>query len=85
VDNIVTISQYSTKPLGVHVLLAHNFTLNLEAGGSTSTTYCSAEPCLLYSGAICQVRKQVAAGTVFRTVLIWALNGGHLLHRLSGH
>ena len=39
----------------------------------------------MYSGDIDLERDIVAAGTVFRVLLIWRLSSGEIIHRLEGH
>ena len=60
------------------VLYAHNFvetlTLDLETHETlknSSKVICQEEQCILYSGDIDLARGLVAAGTVFRVLLIW--------------
>jgi len=48
-----------------------------------SQVFCPQEPCLLYSGDL--RGNLVAAGTVFRTVLVWNAESGDILKKLAGH
>ena len=47
--------------------------------------FCKEEECLLYSGDIDIERGLVAAGTVFRMLLVWNSANGDILHKLKGH
>ena len=72
----------------VGILLAHNFaqTFNLDMPDSIVTeTSCQEEPCILYSGDIDVEKNVVAAGTVFRVLLVWELSSGTILQKLLGH
>ena len=48
-------------------------------------TVCEEEQCILYSGDIDTRKGLVAAGTVFRVLIVWKLESGLILHRLQGH
>lgn len=39
----------------------------------------------MYSGDVDKERNLVAAGTVFRVLLLWTLDTGAIIHRLRGH
>ena len=51
----------------------------------TERIFCKEEECLLYSGDIDIDRSLVAAGTVFRLLLVWNSDTGSILHKLKGH
>jgi len=83
------------ESLTMQVLLTHNILeqWELEKNGNKLVNnpdkmvryYCKDEECLLYSGDILPAMKLVAAGTVFRSVLIWQTETGKVAHRLLGH
>jgi len=74
------------------ILFAHNFvehwTISNVSGACTASmqkrVFCQEENCILYSGDI-HVTGLVAAGTVFRSLLIWQAETGALVQRLLGH
>lgn len=73
------------------LLFAHNFVETFKIGQQTSETVqilsvvCEEEQCILYSGDVDFERKLVAAGTVFRVLILWDLATGAILHKLRGH
>ena len=68
------------------ILFAHNFVEMFALGTQESKrVFCKEEECLLYSGDIDVRRGLVAAGTVFRVLLVWNSATGDILHKLKGH
>jgi hypothetical protein len=80
VDKIIH-AQASVKPdgtLGLVTVSAHNYVevwdfKESEGGPTLSKRQFCTEECILYSADYNEETQLVAAGTVFRTVLIWSL------------
>ena len=70
----------------VQILYAHNFVEKMDLRDQkVEKVFCKEEECLLYSGDIDIARSLVAAGTVFRLLLVWDSSTGNILQKLKGH
>ena len=70
------------------ILYAHNFVHVISLSDKSKepeAIICEEEQCILYSGDMDLERHLVAAGTVFRELLIWQTTDGQVLHRCKGH
>ena len=80
IDKILSVKEDQDK---YTILYAHNFVEHIN-GSEFERVFCQEEECLLYSGDLTK-EGLVAAGTVFRSVLVWHAKNGQLLQRLLGH
>ena len=77
-DNIIKV--FIASNLEWLILHQHN---QVRSSSGKEVT-CTQEPyCILYSGDLNQT--VVAAGTVFRAVLVWNVATGDIVHKLVGH
>ena len=82
-DNITRVRLLDSE---VIMLFAHNFVEKFALKSSkVDRIFCKEEECLLYSGDIDVKRGLIAAGTVFRMLLVWNAANGEILHKLQGH
>lgn len=76
-DNILSVAQL---PDGFMMLCSHNYVEHWNGGSLTKRVLCSEENCILYSGDI--RGDLIAAGTVFRSLLVWDAHSGKIIRRL---
>lgn len=83
IDKIIKVNKIGEE---ITCLYAHNWVQKFTNDGKETLKQFCEEECILYAGDI--ISNTVAAGTVFRSILVWQIGQADVAivqHRLNGH